>query len=701
MSTYERTAGSCPAPAPTGARARGVSTRHTWSGGSGGSGSTGRGTHLEGLDGLRALAIAAVVAYHLDPTWLPGGFLGVDVFFVVSGFLITTLLVGERARSGRIALRRFWVRRARRLLPALVLCVAVCVLVARLVHPDLLVHLGRQVLGALTFSTNWVEISAGSSYFEQTAPTLFLNMWSLAVEEQFYLVWPLVVTVLLVVGLRPRTRPLVAVAIAALSSLLMAVGLVGGQDPTRVYYGTDTHVMGLMLGATLGFVWASQDHGLLGTELWARWRRPVLVLCLAVLAGLLLLLTEETPATFRGGITLASLATAGLVAVLLPADDAPSRWRLLMSGPALTWVGRRSYGIYLWHWPVLLIIGLDLPTAPGSTQHLLTRAWAVLVTLALADLSYRFVEAPVRVWGFRGVGGMVARTLLSPFSRIPRVVAGTAVVLLLLAAVVVITAPDRTQTERLLDQNSAYAGGSPAVPPGGRADVPGALVAGVRLPSAGAASGGTSGVSPSAAPASPAPATAATSVPSAPGVVDKATAKAFAMPSGPQIDVFGDSMVVASVHALDYYFPGVRMDGKSNRRWSDGLTEVTGRGADIRRAVVLDYGTNAGVDAATLGRVLDALGPQRMVVLVNIYGHASWIDQANADLLAAAATRPNVVVADWHAAIGAQPQLLQSDGIHPTITGAHLYSRTIRAAMAALSERHTGLKVVLKDLPAF
>ncbi len=686
MSTYERTAGPGPAPAPTVGSVR-EATRHTGSGGSAGPGSSEGGTHLEGLDGLRALAIAAVVAYHLDPTWLPGGFLGVDVFFVVSGFLITTLLVAERARSGSIALRRFWVRRARRLLPALGVCVVVCVLVARLVHPDLLVHLGRQVVGALTFSTNWVEISAGSSYFEQTAPTLFLTMWSLAVEEQFYLVWPLVVTALLVIGLRPRTRAVVAVAVAVLSTALMAVGLVAGQDPTRVYYGTDTHVMGLMLGAALGFVWTSPGHGVLGTELWARWRRPVLVLSLAVLAGLLLLLTEETPATFRGGIALASLATAALVAALLPVHDAPSRWRLLMSGPALTWVGRRSYGIYLWHWPVLLIIGLDLPTAPGTTQHLLTRAWAVLVTLALADLSYRFVEAPVRVWGFRGVGGMVARTLLSPFSRVPRVVAGTAVVLLALAAVVVITAPDRTQTERLLDQNSTYAGGSPAVSPAGHAGAPGALTSRVGLPSASA-----TGAGPSATSAPPAATTTA-------GTTAKAVS--WAMPAGPEIDVFGDSMVVASVHALDYYFPGVRMDGKSNRRWADGLTEVTGRGADIRRAVVLDYGTNAGVDAATLAKVLDVLGPQRMVVVVNIYGHASWIDQANADLVAAASTRPNVIVADWHTAITAQPQLLQSDGIHPTITGAHLFSKTIRAAMAALSQRHTGVAVVLKDLPAF
>jgi len=662
--------------------------------------STGALTHLDGLDGLRALAIIAVVAYHLDPTWLPGGFLGVDVFFVVSGFLITTLLQREAATRGSIDLRRFWVRRARRLVPALAVCVSVSILVARSVHQDLLVHMARQVAGALTFSTNWVEIGAGSSYFDQTAPQLFMNVWSLAVEEQFYLVWPLVAVGLVASAVTLRARLGLALGAAAVSSALMAAWFVPGQDATRVYYGTDTHLMGLMIGAALAFAWASPKRSWLGSPTWQRWRRPTVALALVVLGALTWSLTEETPLTFRGGITVASLATAVLITGLLPVGDDPSRWRRLMAAPALGWVGRRSYGIYLWHWPVIVIVGQDVRTSAGTLDHLVSRGWCVLVILALADLSYRIVEAPIRAWGFRQVAMMVVRGLYSPFTRIPRVVAGTVAVMLAVSAVLVATSPDRSDTERILDANSSYAGGSPSAPA-----APGAVVP--SLP-AGATTGipapsGTTTASPGATAPVPAPipGVSTTAVTKGLAPVAKGAAPAWTMPAGTEMDGFGDSMMVASVHALDYYFSGIRMDARSNRRWSDGLAAIAARGPDVRRSVVLAFGTNAGVEEKVLGQVLDALGPDRMVVLVNIHGRASWIDEANAALARAAAARPNVIVADWQAAISAQPQLLQSDGIHPSITGAHLFSRTIRAALAQLSERHTGVRVALTDLPAY
>ncbi|MDQ2783109.1 MAG: acyltransferase, partial [Actinomycetota bacterium] len=490
------------------------------------------GRHLEGLDGLRALAIAAVVLYHLDPAWLPGGFLGVDVFFVVSGFLITTLLQREAVEHGRIQLQRFWVRRVRRLVPALVVCVLTSTLVARLAHHDLVVGIGRQLVGALTFSTNWVETIAGSSYFDRTSPLLFMNFWSLAVEEQFYLVWPLVVGVLVAasVAVPSRMRRMlgltVALLAAAASAGLMAALYTPGEDATRVYYGTDTHSMGLMLGAALAFAWASPARARM-EGLWLRVRRPALVAAGALLAVLIFVLDEDSPFTYRGGILLASAATAVLVAGLLPVAEAPSRWRTAMSTAPITWIGRRSYGIYLWHWPVIVVIDQQMRAVEGSLQYVVTRIWCVLVTVAIADLSYRFVEAPIRVWGFRACARMAWEHLRSPASTWPRVAAGAGVAALVLTAGVVATAPALSDTAAVLGQNADDSPNRPNP----------AATTGAASP------GQASGLRPSAA------APQATNAVATPP-------QDWSMPSGSEIDVFGDSLVVVTKGAIDYYFPG-------------------------------------------------------------------------------------------------------------------------------------------------
>ena len=182
---------------------------------------------LPGLDGLRALAIVLVLAYHLFPGLAPGGFLGVDVFLVVSGYLITTLLLEEHGRSGRIGLRRFWVRRARRLLPALVLVIAVSAGLAALIGGDVLVGIGWQLVGALTFSYNWLSIATGADYLTQTSPELLRHLWSLAVEEQFYLLWPLVLLALLAI---PRSSIRIALVSALAISSAVAMALLAG-DP--------------------------------------------------------------------------------------------------------------------------------------------------------------------------------------------------------------------------------------------------------------------------------------------------------------------------------------------------------------------------------------------------------------------------------------------------------------------------------------
>jgi len=612
------------------------------------------GGRLAGLDGLRALAIVAVLVFHLDPTWLPGGFLGVDVFFVVSGFLITTLLVRERVAGGRIDLPGFWSRRARRLLPALVVCVPAAVLLARLSEGDLLVGIERQVLGAFTFTSNWLEIGAGTDYFAATSPQLLMNLWSLAVEEQFYLLWPLAVLGLLALTRRPEVRAASALGLAVLSAALMALRL-DPDSPTRVYYGTDTHVMGLMLGAALAFAYAAPHRAWTTSTWWAEHRRQVAAVALVTLLGLMALGGEDSALTFRGGILLASVATTALVLVVV---ERPGRLRALLELPPARWVGARSYGIYLWHWPVFLVIGQDLPVAPGGPTYLLTRLWCVVVTFVVADLSYRFVETPVRRHGFAGSARRATARLRRLGTRGARIVWSVALVLVVALVAVLLTAPDRTSTEQLIAANEAE------------------LVDAAPSPAASAATRA---------------ATTSTNAAAVPAV--------WTMPKGSEIDVFGDSMMVGAIHAMRYYLPKVRVDAKSNRKWREAPGLVEARGDSLRRGVVLAFGTNAGTDEKAIRRTLAEIGPNRMVVIVTEHGRFARVATDNEQLRAIVKGMPNVRLAEWDAALAGTSGQLQPDGIHPSLVGAHLYAKTVRQAFADLSQAHTAKPVRLRDLP--
>jgi hypothetical protein len=347
---------------------------------------------------------------------------------------------------------------------------------------------------------------------------------------------------------------------------------------------------------------------------------------------------------------------------------AATPWQRLTRARVSTWVGTRSYSIYLWHWPVILLVSRDNPSAPGTASHLLTRLWCVVVIVALADLTCRWVETPFRRHGFGGMARLGLRRLTHWSPRSRQVLAAGTAALTVVTAVIVLTAPDQSETARILEANEAAAAGVVATTP--------------------SPSGRSTG------------STASIDQPGATKVVAGRDAKAsFTMPKGREIDAYGDSMMVGSVHALDYYFPGIRMNAKSNRRWSDGLAAIKARGDANRRAIILSFGTNAGVDEDQLVRVLDTLGPDRMVVLVNLMGPFARIDTDNATLELVAKGRANVVVADWARAVRDHPEQLQADRIHPSLKGSHLFAKTVRQAFATLAERHTGKKVVLEDLP--
>ncbi|HQA22115.1 MAG TPA: acyltransferase, partial [Rhodoglobus sp.] len=352
---------------------------------------------LPGLDGLRAIAVIVVIAFHFVPAAAPGGYLGVDVFFVISGFLITTLLLRERSRTGRVSVPRFWLRRARRLLPALAVVVLTCGAAAAVIGGDVLVHLGSQVLGAATFSSNWLYIVQGTSYFATTSPELFRNLWSLAVEEQFYLLWPGLLILLLFV--RWRWLRVVIVSLLAVSSAVaMALLFTPPGDATRVYYGTDTHSFGLALGAAVAIA--------IEGRMPARWLSRTLALIGAVAAGALvalaLAMAPDDPFVTRGGLAL----VAALTALAIAGAISPGSWlgRGLDVAP-LRWVGERSYGLYLWHWPVLVLFVAGLPV---DAPWWVAPSAALAVTVAASWASYRWLELPVRQLGFRGAVASIA-----------------------------------------------------------------------------------------------------------------------------------------------------------------------------------------------------------------------------------------------------------------------------------------------------
>ncbi len=362
-------------------------------------GSSVRGRHLPALDGLRALAVGAVVCYHLGDRWARGGYLGVDLFFVLSGFLITSLLLEERAERGRIDLAAFWLRRARRLLPALFVMVAVVVAgVAVEVHegnPLNLDLVGVRDLGFATlgYAANWWQIVAQHSYFAQfSAPNPLQHTWSLAIEEQFYLAWPFVTLALVAGGLAARRRAGVAVTLvlAAGSTALMALLYTPGADPSRLYYGTDTRLADLAVGATLAWLTARRPV----TPPWAA--RLLVVAGPASLGVVLwLMATAGTQGgvpsgfMFEGGFLGASVACALVIADV---RRETSVLRRVFALRPLVAVGLVSYGVYLWHWPVIVLVD---PTSVGVTGWQLA-AVRLAILAALVVASYVLVEQPVR-----------------------------------------------------------------------------------------------------------------------------------------------------------------------------------------------------------------------------------------------------------------------------------------------------------------
>jgi peptidoglycan/LPS O-acetylase OafA/YrhL len=362
-------------------------------------------SRVPALDGIRAVAVTWVLAFHGGLSWASGGFLGVDAFFVLSGYLITALLLAEWTRSGgRFDLAAFWGRRARRLLPALLLVVTAVAVGARALLPPEEVRLLRgDGIAALLYVANWRMVLRGGDYFAETAaPSPLEHTWSLGIEEQFYVVWPLVLAVVLFrrrssrtaarTSARARLWALVVVCcVGAAASTAALATTYSAADPGRAYYGTDTRGAAILAGAALAAVLALRPPG----PVRARWRRAGLGALAAVAAGGLGWAATHLSGTdevlYRGGMAATAL---GVVAVIAHVALVPTGWSArLLSLPPLPQLGRISYGVYLWHWPVFIAANADRTGLEGLALF----AVRCLLTIGIATLSYVLVERPVQL----------------------------------------------------------------------------------------------------------------------------------------------------------------------------------------------------------------------------------------------------------------------------------------------------------------
>ncbi len=349
-------------------------------------------SYWPGLDGLRAVAIIPVMLYHAPLARWQGGFLGVDVFFAISGYLITSLILAEYDTRGTISLKAFWIRRARRLLPALYLTLAVTITYAVLFLPDARQSLRGNVVAALGYVTNWYQVFAGESYLEISGRSPLLgHLWSLAVEEQFYLVWPLVLFVALKSRIGRRSVAVASTGFAIASAAWMSHLYSSNQDdPANIFVRTDTRATGILLGAALAFVWSPNNAAKTALAT----KRLLLTVTGTVAFGALLYsylnMNDFEPWIYRGGWVLIDLVAITAIAVAIHPG---SIWSRVLAVRPLRYIGTRSYGLYMWHMPIFLITrpGVDIPITGNA--NLLLR---FVLTFAITEVSYRWVESPIR-----------------------------------------------------------------------------------------------------------------------------------------------------------------------------------------------------------------------------------------------------------------------------------------------------------------
>ena len=573
--------------------------------------------YIPAIDGLRAVAVIAVMLYHLGFTWIPGGFLGVDLFFVISGYVITRLLLDSIQRSGGLDLRAFYKARIRRLFPPLVFMIFVTIIYISIWAPETMRRFISDSPFALFGGMNWWLVFRQTDYFDTISrPPLLQHTWSLGVEAQFYLIWPLIL--LLVLRQFGKAKiPGAALIIAAFSGIALLlvsyeVDAANTSQVSHVYFGTDTHSIGLFLGAALAVSWVPQNLQEQVNRRAQDFIDGIGVIGFVGLLGVFLLVNESDPTLYKLAFPLAGIfGCAILTSIVHPA----SRFAPILSSRVAVWIGERSYAIYLWHWVVFQVTrpAVDLE---GSTWALY--ALRILVVFALADISLRLVELPVRSglveYWFKG---MKYRTK-NVQRRQKSTVVASVLLLILGTSYISANAISQSDKEMAIVKQQLEQPVQPSEPTGTQA-------------------GG--------------------------------------------LWVTGDSVILGIHYELDARSPIAIINARVGRQATELIEVMKADKANAADStVIFNMGNNNKLTSDQVMAVFEEVKNQPRIIVVNTAVPRGWRDENNA-LIAQYAALYGATVVDWASISMGHPEYFAPDGVHLVPAGVRAYVDAITATL--------------------
>ena len=575
--------------------------------------------YIPAIDGLRALAVIAVMLYHLGFTWIPGGFLGVDLFFVISGYVITRLLLDSIAQSGGLDLRGFYLARIRRLLPALIFMVTTTIIAIGIWAPDTIKRLLIDTPFSLTGTINWWLVAKELDYFESIGrPPLLQHTWSLAVEAQFYLVWPLILYFVLK-KFGKKHIPIAALSIAAASGITLflvslSLDAANTSKVSHIYFGTDTHSFGLFLGAALAVSWIPQNFKITVSKRAQNFIDGVGIFGFIGILSTFLLIDESQPTLYKIAFPLAGIFGAAIImSIVHPA----SRFAPILEFKPLLWIGERSYAIYLWHW---VIFQVTRPSVDLAGEDWALYALRILIVFALADISLRYIELPVR----RGViqywfKGRRYRTKRER-NRQTGIFSVITIIVLIVAIIVSVRAISiSNQAQQKLENSLSVA----------------------------ATSGATG---------------------SDQALVDDG------LRADDGLWVTGDSVILGIRSQLGEKLPIALINARIGRQAGELADVMRSDAAQVPNApVIFNLGNNNLVTREQAVAIFEIVKNQPEIIVINSAVPRPWREPNNALIEEVAAQYPQVQIVDWNSISSDRPDYFAPDGVHLVPAGVSAY----------------------------